>query len=110
MCTVSRSSALTGLKGPPTMPPLGFAASRLAAPFSTSASAADDEDDWSSMNTLIYPDSELEVGSPAPPFAAPAVVNGEIVDKLSLSDFKGQYVVLFWYPKDFTCERGSLKA
>lgn len=40
------------------------------------------------LNTTIYPDPELEVGAPAPEFFAPAVVNGEIVDKLSLADFK----------------------
>ena len=30
-----------------------------------------------------------------------AVVDGEIKD-ISLSDYKGKYVILFWYPKDFT--------
>ena len=28
-------------------------------------------------------------------------MNGEFKD-ISLSDFKGKYVVLFWYPMDFT--------
>ena len=32
---------------------------------------------------------------------SPAVVDGEIT-KVSLSDYKGKYVVLFFYPKDFT--------
>lgn len=32
---------------------------------------------------------------------AAAVVNGDI-DSISLSDYKGKYVILFWYPKDFT--------
>jgi peroxiredoxin 2/4 len=42
------------------------------------------------------------VGRQAPDFTANAVVNGEIKDNFSLSDFKGKYVVLFFYPLDFT--------
>ncbi len=41
------------------------------------------------------------VGRPAPDFKADAVVNGEI-KQVSLSSFKGKYVVLFFYPLDFT--------
>ena len=43
------------------------------------------------------------VGKKAPEFTAQAVINGgEIVGNFSLSDYKGKYVVLFFYPKDFT--------
>lgn len=43
------------------------------------------------------------VGKQAPDFNAKAVVNGHIVDSFSLSQFNGKkYVVLFFYPKDFT--------
>ncbi|MDH5474090.1 MAG: peroxiredoxin [Cyclobacteriaceae bacterium] len=43
------------------------------------------------------------VGKKAPDFTAQAVINGgEIVSEFSLSDYKGKYVVLFFYPKDFT--------
>ena len=44
------------------------------------------------------------VGKKAPSFSAPAVVNGgEIVQDFSLDQFIGKnYVVLFFYPKDFT--------
>lgn len=42
-----------------------------------------------------------QVQQPAPQFKLPAVVNGEFKD-ISLSDFKGKYVVFFWYPMDFT--------
>jgi peroxiredoxin (alkyl hydroperoxide reductase subunit C) len=43
------------------------------------------------------------VGKKAPDFKASAVLNGvEIVDGFTLSQFKGKYVVLFFYPKDFT--------
>ena len=43
------------------------------------------------------------VGKQAPDFNAKAVINGgEIVDNFTLSQFRGKYVVLFFYPKDFT--------
>jgi peroxiredoxin 2/4 len=43
------------------------------------------------------------VGRPAPDFDVAAVVKGsQFVDSVKLSDFKGQYVVLFFYPLDFT--------
>lgn len=41
------------------------------------------------------------VQRPAPDFTATAVVNGEF-NQLKLSDFSGKYVVLFFYPLDFT--------
>uniref|UniRef100_A0A3B5R8E0 Thioredoxin-dependent peroxide reductase, mitochondrial n=1 Tax=Xiphophorus maculatus TaxID=8083 RepID=A0A3B5R8E0_XIPMA len=41
------------------------------------------------------------VTQPAPGFKATAVHNGEFKD-LSLADFKGKYLVLFFYPLDFT--------
>ncbi len=43
------------------------------------------------------------VGRKAPDFDVPAVVNGsEFIDSCKLSDYKGKYVVLFFYPLDFT--------
>ncbi len=49
------------------------------------------------------------VGSVAPDFKATAVHAQEFVD-ISLSQYKGKYVVLFFYPLDFTfvCEWGCL--
>ncbi|XP_012708497.2 thioredoxin-dependent peroxide reductase, mitochondrial [Fundulus heteroclitus] len=41
------------------------------------------------------------VTQPAPDFKATAVHNGEFKD-LRLADFKGKYLVLFFYPLDFT--------
>lgn len=41
------------------------------------------------------------VTQPAPDFKADALVNGEF-KQLSLSDYKGKKVVLFFYPLDFT--------
>ena len=45
------------------------------------------------MSTLVQ--------KPAPDFKATAVVNG-VFEEISLSDYKGKYVVLFFYPLDFT--------
>jgi peroxiredoxin (alkyl hydroperoxide reductase subunit C) len=43
------------------------------------------------------------VGKKAPGFSAAAVVNGgEIVEHFTLEQFAGKYVILFFYPKDFT--------
>jgi peroxiredoxin (alkyl hydroperoxide reductase subunit C) len=43
------------------------------------------------------------VGKKAPDFKASAVVNNELVDDFSLSQFLGKkYIVLFFYPLDFT--------
>jgi peroxiredoxin (alkyl hydroperoxide reductase subunit C) len=43
------------------------------------------------------------VSQKAPDFTAPAVMpNGAIEDQFKLSNFSGKYVVLFFYPLDFT--------
>ena len=43
------------------------------------------------------------VGKEAPDFKEKAVINGEIKEDFTLSQFKGEkYVVLFFYPLDFT--------
>ena len=42
------------------------------------------------------------IGQPAPQFTAEAVVDGGDFKKISLSDFKGKWVVMFFYPLDFT--------
>ncbi len=48
------------------------------------------------INTML-------VGKKAPEFSASAVVNSEIVNDFSLEQYLGrQYVLLFFYPKDFT--------
>jgi len=43
----------------------------------------------------------IQVGQKAPDFSADAVVDKQF-KKVSLSDYKGKYVVLFFYPLDFT--------
>ena len=43
------------------------------------------------------------VGKPAPDFTAPAVMaDNSFNDKFKLSELKGKYVVMFFYPLDFT--------
>ena len=44
------------------------------------------------------PEKELEIGSSAIPFSLPNQAN----KKISLSNFKGKWVVLYFYPKDDT--------
>lgn len=52
-------------------------------------------------DTVIPVNARAEIGSPAPPFTLDAVVNQEF-KKVSLSDYLGKWVVLFFYPGDFT--------
>jgi len=49
------------------------------------------------MSSTCYP----KIGRPAPQFKGTAVVNGAFKD-ISLSDYRGKYVILFFYPLDFT--------
>lgn len=41
------------------------------------------------------------VTKPAPDFTADAVVDGQF-KQIKLADYRGKYVVLFFYPLDFT--------
>lgn len=43
----------------------------------------------------------VQVGQKAPDFTVEAYVNGQI-KKVSLVDYKGKWVVIFFYPRDFT--------
>lgn len=45
--------------------------------------------------------TQARVQAPAPDFKATAVVNGQFKE-ISLKDFSGKYLVLFFYPLDFT--------
>ena len=42
------------------------------------------------------------IGQPAPQFSAEALVDGGEFRNINLEDFKGKWVVLFFYPLDFT--------
>jgi len=45
---------------------------------------------------------EAKIGSQAPNFSTTAVVDGEFKENFTLDQYKGKYVVLFFYPLDFT--------
>jgi peroxiredoxin (alkyl hydroperoxide reductase subunit C) len=44
----------------------------------------------------------LSIEQPAPQFSAQSVCDGGEIKSLSLSDYRGQWVILFFYPLDFT--------
>ncbi len=44
----------------------------------------------------------LKLNQPAPEFTQPAYVAGKDFSEVSLKDYKGKWVVLFFYPRDFT--------
>lgn len=43
----------------------------------------------------------VRIGKPAPEFETSAYADGEI-KKLKLKDFRGKWVLLYFYPGDFT--------
>ena len=49
----------------------------------------------------MYSERALDIGKSAPAFEADAYYKGEF-KKIKLSDYAGKYVVLFFYPLDFT--------
>ena len=48
------------------------------------------------------PSSQLRIQHPAPDFTGEAVTADGDFAKISLSDYKGKYLVFFFYPADFT--------
>ena len=52
----------------------------------------------SSMQGAGSPTPQPQVGQPAPNFTLPSAEGGPV----SLKDYKGKWVVLYFYPKDFT--------
>jgi len=47
-------------------------------------------------------ESTFRIGKQAPAFRAKAVAQNRIVDTFSLADYRGRYVLFFFYPLDFT--------
>ena len=47
------------------------------------------------------------LGNTAPVISATAVLNCQVMREFTLEQFHGQYVVLFFYPEDFTSVCGS---
>ncbi|TYZ69402.1 hypothetical protein PybrP1_007739 [[Pythium] brassicae (nom. inval.)] len=60
-----------------------------------------DEEDEDDEYTIQYPPAAARVQAPAPRFKAAAVLNDDITE-IALDDYRGKYVVVFFYPKDFT--------
>jgi len=54
------------------------------------------------INKCMEDSMSILVGKAAPDFSETAVKSNEIIENFSLSQFKGKYVVLFFYPLDFT--------
>merc|ERR1712048_927432 len=79
----------------------------------TFAATANEEQCRTFAGGNVYPDerklgvehalhwSKAQISKPAPFWEGKAVVNGEFKD-LKLTDFKGKYLVFFFYPLDFT--------
>lgn len=55
----------------------------------------------SNVHPVSHDTAAYEVGSPAPPFTLEGVLNQEF-KSIRLSDYRGKWVVLFFYPGDFT--------
>jgi alkyl hydroperoxide reductase subunit AhpC len=51
------------------------------------------------LNVLVFRMPVPDLQKPAPQFTSTAVVDGQFKE-ISLSDYKGKYVVLFFYPLD----------
>jgi len=58
-------------------------------------------DYYSQLRGISMSCGKAVIGKPAPDFKATAVVDGKFKE-VKLSDYKGKYVVLFFYPLDFT--------
>ena len=54
-----------------------------------------------SMSSMIQKRWIAQIGQPAPAFSCKAVVNKKF-ETINLSDYEGKWVVLFFYPLDFT--------
>src|SRR5688572_2376884 len=56
---------------------------------------------FSSRTMMMTGSPQLRIACPAPYFEGTAVYEGEF-KKTRLTDYKGKYLVLFFYPLDFT--------
>lgn len=54
------------------------------------------------MSTAVECQNQIQVGQKAPDFAAQALVADGSFKDVKLADYRGKWVVLFFYPLDFT--------
>jgi len=54
------------------------------------------------MSSILTTSSMAQINKPAPEFKAEAVMPDGKFSTISLSDYRGKWVVLFFYPLDFT--------
>lgn len=52
--------------------------------------------------TMLMGCATARIGHPAPPFKVEAVIEKDKFTTLSLDDYKGKWLVIFFYPLDFT--------
>jgi len=56
---------------------------------------------WPPYNSHLLQSTKAQISKPAPDFEGTAIVDGE-TKTIKLSDYKGKYLVFFFYPLDFT--------
>ncbi len=72
-------------------------------PTAASATEVETEETYSKQATPSKKEQIMvQVGQKAPDFTAPGFHNGAFVNDVKLSDYLGKWVVLCFYPGDFT--------
>jgi len=56
---------------------------------------------WPPYSSHLLQSTKAQISKPAPDFEGTAIVDGE-TKTIKLSDYKGKYLVFFFYPLDFT--------
>jgi len=71
----------------------------------TAAAAVDEASQTEMVEQPVVDKKErqmVHVGEKAPDFTAPGYLKGTFLDSVKLSDYAGKWVVLCFYPGDFT--------
>lgn len=69
--------------------------------FSSDMDSENDDYFYEEEEKVVYPSSMAHIGQEAPTFSTKGVIDGEIVN-VKLKDYRGKWVILIFYPKDFT--------